>query len=198
MGDDDPPLEPDDDPTAAVHADVDELARWSAEARIEEAVRARRRVRNLVDQHDGDVTVGTVLAGLAEQGGPVRVSTRHGHVLDGRVTALGRDHVVVTDRRQGRVFVPFASVAAVRDRAPAESGARPAADGVTPALSSLVGVLADLAAEQTRVRVVLASDDIRGRLTAVGSEVLVLEVTTLGRERVHVAVSAVDHLIVTP
>lgn len=198
MDDADPPPDPDRDPAGAVHADVDELARWSTEARVDEAVRARRRVRNLVDQGGADVTVGTVLAGLAEQGGAVRVSTRHGHVLDGRVTALGRDHVVVTDRRQGRVFVPFASVAAVRDRPPADDAPRPAAGGVTPAVSSLVGVLADLAAEQARVRVVLASDAIRGRLAAVGSEVLVVEVTTLARERVHVAVSAIDHLIVTP
>ncbi len=190
--------EPDGSPAAGPPADA--LVRWAADARVDEAARARRRTRGLAEQAGTGTTLEGVLTDLGERGAPVRLITRHGHVLDGRVTAMGLDHVVVTDRRQGRVLVPLEAVAAIRDRSPGESGvpAAPSSPGDRsgPSVSSFVGALADLAGDRPRVRVVLASDEVRGDLRAVSDEVLVVEITTLAREQVHIAVSAIDHLII--
>jgi hypothetical protein len=148
---------------------VARLDRWAAEARVDEAARARSRERWLRQAAEEEATLAGVLADLGERGVVVAVRTRAGRAHQGTVAAIGADFVALRTAT-GEVLLSFDGLGVVRT-AP---GAPPTAgDRVVHAELRLVQVLAGLAAERERVLVVTVDggDAVSGRLWSVGTDV---------------------------
>lgn len=150
------------------------LERWAAEARVDEAARARARERWLRRQAEEDATVAGVLADMLDAATPVTVHTRGGHTHAGVVRAVGVDFLALgpVDRRAGQVVLPLAAVGSVRSRAGA-----PVVVGDRPAVGStrLQDVLAGLGVDGTHVRVMTVDGEtLSGVVRSVGRDVVVL------------------------
>lgn len=150
------------------------LERWAAEARVDEAARARARERSLRRQAEEGATLAGVLADLAESASPVRVQLRGGRGIVGVVRAVGADVVLVQPSASdaGPAVVAVSGLAALR----AAPGARPVAgDRRVQSGLRLIDVLAELAAERERVRVLTVDGDaVPGRLRSLGRDVVAL------------------------
>ncbi|HLT70696.1 MAG TPA: hypothetical protein VKZ72_11050 [Acidimicrobiales bacterium] len=176
----------------------DRFERWAAEARVEEAARARAREGWLRRQAEESATLAGVVADLQERGVPVTVHTRAGGRHTGAVRAVGADVVVVRTAPGagpgGDVLVPLAALTAVRagpGTGPAVGDRRP---GAGPTFTDL---LVDLAADRAAVRVAtVGGDAVAGVLRAVGRDVLV--VTPASGGTAHVALGAVAEVAVEP
>lgn len=184
-----PPIRPVDltpgDPLAALH-------RWIAEGQIDDAVRARARQHWLERQAAEDATLLGVLVDLAERGRPVTATTTASSRVTGPVVAVGADFAVLRDMRLGDVFVPADRLTVVR---PTPGDGLPIGDrpvGITLALGT---ALMELAAERPDV-IVAAAEDIRGELLSVGADVVTIGLDGARRDRVHVRMGAIDHLVV--
>lgn len=164
----------------------DDLERWAAEARAREAAEARVRERWLRTQAEEDARLSQVLAGLAERGADVIVTTTAGRAVPGRFAGLGQDFVAV--RGPGRTtLVPLASVAWVRPasterrrRSGVGLGPDPVGlgDGDDVGLSrsaALADVLAHAVVDRPRVALQAQGAALAGELRAVGLDVLVVE-----------------------
>lgn len=160
----------------------DGLARLAAEARVDEAVRARARERWLRRQAEEERTLAGVLADLAESGTAAEVRTvAPGVAFAGVVRSVGADVVALaaagspggsSGGSPGEVFVPLPAVASVRTRAGA---AEVLGDRRPRGATRLAEVLADLAAEREHVRVVTCDGGAAaGTLRSVGEDVIVV------------------------
>ena len=159
-----------------------ELARWLAEARVDDAVTSRLQERALRQLAAEEATLLGLCIDLAEAGRPVLARTTEGRVHRGTVVAVGADFVALRSAAVEATFLPVATLAWLRPApgtwagAPVRGGA--AAGSRTPPLAArLVDVLTGLAADRPRVRVVVAGDpDVwSGRLRACGADVLSVE-----------------------
>lgn len=159
-----------------------ELARWLAEARVDDAVTARLRERSLRQLAVEDATLLGLCLDLAEAARPVLARTTAGRVHRGVLVAVGADFAALRSAAGEATFLPVASLAWLRPApggwtgAPARTGA--AAGGRQPPLAArLVDVLTGLAADRPRVRLVVAGDpDVwAGRLRGCGADVLSVE-----------------------
>ncbi|HET6795454.1 MAG TPA: hypothetical protein VFH45_13475 [Acidimicrobiales bacterium] len=150
------------------------VERWAADLRAGERSRARRVARSLRDQAAGDASLASMLADLAEAGAEVSVSTRYGHQLRGRVTALGSDHIRLATAT-AEVIVSTAAVVTVE---PATPWGRHPSDRPPPAGGpSLAAALEELAVDRARVTITLAGGQTRiGEIVRVGADYLELEV----------------------
>ena len=150
------------------------LERWAAEARVDDAARSRARERELRRQAEEGATLAGVLADLAETGSSVRVQLRGGQTIVGVVRALGDEVVVVQPSASGHgpAVAALPAVTGVR----AGPAARPlAGDRRVRSGLRLVDVLAELAAERERVRLLTADGDgFDGRLRSLGRDVVAL------------------------
>jgi len=188
------PPGPDPGPSPLLGEGGDRFARWTAEARVEEAARARAREGWLRRQAEESASLAGVVADVLERGAPVTVHTRAGGRHAGVVRAVGSDVVVLGagPGPGGEVLVPLAAVTSLR-AGPGDGpvvGDRPTGDGPT-----LVDLLADLAAERAAVRVVtVGGDAVAGELRAVGRDVLV--VAPSGGGAAYVALGAVAEVAV--
>ncbi|MEZ5244577.1 MAG: hypothetical protein R2707_05725 [Acidimicrobiales bacterium] len=174
-----------DDPLAG-------LEKWLADGRVDAAAAERARRRWLERQATEDASVAGVCLDLAERNEPVAVRTSGGRSTRGRVTALGADFVVVREERVGDVVIPLRCVATIR-AAPgggAVPGERSAGFSVV-----LAEALVELAAERPLVLVSVGGDEIRGELRSAGTDVVALATASVGRDLVHVAIAAIDHLV---
>jgi hypothetical protein len=124
------------------------LARFAAEARVGEAVRARSRERWMRQQATGATTVAGVCWSLAEAGQPLMVTTVAGRSHQGLVRSLGGDFVGLAGRNGSETLVPFAMVASIAPGRGACPTGRPVRAGVR-----LCDALADLAGERPLVRI---------------------------------------------
>ncbi len=160
----------DDDSTQAA------LARWAAEAQVADAVTRRRRAAWLARQAAADAHLVGVATALGERGRPVLVGLVSGRRHRGRITVVGRDFIELATE-QGGVWLVLAALAWVRAPTgdPIASGP-PGRDGRPGAHAGveLVGELAELAADRTRVAVFarMSDEPVVGELVTVGRDVL--------------------------
>lgn len=146
------------------------IDRWAADARIDEAARARARERWLRHQAEAEGNLRGVLADIAERAMPVAVHVRGGLQHGGEIRAVGSDFMAL--RSAGvDVIIAIAAVTSVRTGAGEAStiGDR----SITTSLR-LVDVLAGLAAERAAARLVMAGgeDTVAGELLSVGRDVV--------------------------
>lgn len=159
-----------------------ELARWLAEGRVEEAVVSRLQERALRQLAAEEATLLGLCLDLAEAGRPILGRTVEGRVHRGVLVAVGADFVAIRSGIGDATFLPVAHLAWLRPApgawagAPARSGAA-AGDRKPPLAARLVDVLTGLAADRPRVRLLLAGDpDVwAGRLWGCGTDVLSVE-----------------------
>lgn len=185
-----PPGEPvrlsPNDPLAALH-------RWVAEGQVDEAVRARARQRWLERQAAEEATLPGVLLDLAERGRPVTVTTSGGHRITGPVVAVGADFGVVRDPRLGDAVIPTSTLALVR---PAPGDDLPIGNRAANMVLAFGDAMLELATERPEVIVGTAGEQFRGDLRSVSPDVAVLALDGDRRDLVHIALRAIDHVIV--
>jgi hypothetical protein len=174
-----------DDPLAG-------LGTWLAEGRVDAAAAERARRWWLERQATEESSIAGVFIDLAERRTPVAVRTVHGRHARGPVAALGADFVVVREARVGDVVIPLRSVATVRG-APGDD---PAVGDRSAAFSvRFAAALVELASDRPLVLIAVGDDEIRGELRSAGTDVLAVTTASVGRNVVHVALDAVDHLV---
>ncbi len=172
------------------------LERWAAEARVDEAARARSRERWLRRQAEEESTLAGVLADLLEAGSPVTVHTRAGGRYAGAVRAVGADFVALgPDPLPGSdVVVALAAIASVRTRpgTPGVLGDRTVAGAL-----HLADVVAGLAAERERVRVVTVDGEtLAGVVRSVGQDVAVVGQDGDASVAAYVPLAAISEVVV--
>ncbi len=151
---------------------LDELERWAADARVQEAALQRARERWLRHQATEDASIVGVLTDLAERGTPLVVSTASGRRHRGRVHGLGVDFCSLrTDTGQGHL-IRLDAITTVRTL-PAERAVT--GDRSLTLSLRLADVLLGLSAERPTVLVATTSDETaRGELRAVGTDVVTI------------------------
>ncbi len=148
------------------------LERWAAEARVDEAARARSRESWLRRQAEEESTLTGVLADLRDAGVAVSVHTCTGGRYSGAVRALGADFVALAAATRQDVVVALAALSSVRTRpgVPVVTG-----DRVVATTLHLVDVVAHLASEREQVRIVTVGDEsLTGVVRSVGGDVAVV------------------------
>lgn len=151
------------------------LERWAADARVDEAARARSRERWLRRQAEEERTLAGVLADLLEARAVVTVETVAPDVsFAGEVRAVGADFVALGAgaRPAGEVVVALAAVASVATRA-----GTPEVLGDRRGLGTmrLAEVVAALAAARDEVRLVTRDGGtLAGTVASVGQDVVVV------------------------
>ena len=180
------------------------LVRWAAEARADEAGRARSRARWLRHQAEEEATFAGVLVDLAERETTVLLRTTAGRRHRGAIAAIGADFVLLEpDGAATRrwVVVPLTAVTAVRPTHEHRSPG-PAQGARTPALDLLFTEALDAmaAADGPRptVTIVLATDPdpVTGELEAIGADVLTVRVDRSPASRTFVRLSTVTEVVV--
>jgi hypothetical protein len=153
------------------------LERWAAEARVDEAARARSRERSLRAQAEEEGSLAGVLADLGEAGAAVTVATGAGGRHRGTVRSVGVDFVALAPGAGpgAEVVVALAAVTAVRTGPGAR---RVVGDRRVDAGLRLLDVIVGLAAERERLRVVTAGGEAAtGVLVSVGRDLAVVRGT---------------------
>lgn len=162
------------------------LARWAADAAVDETARARLRARWLRVQAEEEATFLGTMIDLAEQGRPVGLEAA-GASLRGAIVGAGSDFVAVRTGRT-RVLVALDVIEMVR--------ADPAARAVTGDRDVLVdrtlaAVLASLAEERPRaVLRTRAGSAVAGELRSVGADVATIRAEADPPQRVAVRIPA--------
>ena len=169
------------------------LTRWVAEGRVDAAAAQRAKQRWLERQAGEEATVAGVLYDLAERGRPVSITTRAGRRVRGPVIAVGADFAILRGVSSGDVVVPFGALALVR---PAPGDLAATGDRMGSMELVFAEALSELAAECPRVLASAGGDEIRGELRSVGFDVAAILLDGTRRETAHVAIAALDHLIV--
>jgi hypothetical protein len=171
------------------------LERWAADARVDEAARARARERWLRRQAEDETALAGVLADLRDGAVPVTVGTRSGGLHAGVVRVVGADFVALgsTTGRGPEVVVALTALASVRTRpgVAAVLGDRP-----VEAAIRLVDVVTGLAEEREALQVVTASGDVvDGVVAGVGQDVLTVRSTGRPVTVAYVPVGAVAEIV---
>lgn len=153
------------------------LDRWVADARVDEAARARARERWLRSVAEQEATIAGVLVDLTERAAGVALSTTAGRRHRGWIRALGADFVALCPASGTEVLVALQAISVVRTL-PTEDPA--AGDRVVSTELTLAEVLTELAAERERVLLVTCagSDSVSGELRSVGHDVVVVRADT--------------------
>jgi len=157
---------------------LDDIERWVADARADEAAGERVRERWLRQQAEEAGTFAGVLVDLAESSATVAVTVTAGRRYLGRIVAVGADFVALRGENGRLVLLTLAAVAQVR---PAPPGRRVAGEArevtaAPPPDVTLADVLAQAVDGRPRLSVHLAGDSLAGELRAVGADVLSVSV----------------------
>ncbi|HEY3703324.1 MAG TPA: hypothetical protein VGL32_13765 [Acidimicrobiales bacterium] len=187
-----------------------DLGRWAADARASDAASARSRERWLRRQAAEEATLPGVALDLAERGEPVVLKTTSGRAHRGRLVAVARDVWVLRsdasdgvprqDGIAGATFVATDAIASLRAQpggsakpTPEAAGARP-----VPLAASMADMLAELAVEHPRVRVLVLGEPeaMVGQLRSVGVDVATLWVAGEPPTTVYVRLGSVSELSV--
>jgi hypothetical protein len=163
-----------------VSPDLDDLERWAAGARAQEAADARVRERWLRQAAEEEASFAGLLADLAEAGRSVVLTTAAGRRHQGPVVAVGSDFVALAG--DGRLtLVATEAIAELRRSPGAPAGARARAAVASGSARGehenrlgvgLAEVLAQAVAVRPRVAVVSGTVTVVGQLRAVGVDVL--------------------------
>ncbi len=154
---------------------LDDLERWAAGARAQDAAEARIRERWLRQAAEEEASFAGLLVDLAEQGGAVTITTTAGRRHHGPIVAVGSDFVAVGGGDGRLVLIRTSALGEVR---PAAGGRRPQVASGRPDLRgeglgvTLAEVLAQAVAGRPRVAIVLGAVSVVGELRAVGTDVL--------------------------
>jgi len=154
---------------------LDDLERWAAGARAQEAAEARVRERWLRQAAEEEATFAGLLVDLAEDGRGVSVTTAAGGRHHGPIVAVGTDFVAIGGPEGRLTLVSTSAVAEVRPAAGVrrQRAATGREDATGNALEvTLAEVLAQAVANRPRVAVVLGTVTVVGQLRAVGTDVL--------------------------
>ena len=152
-----------------------DLARWTAGARADDAARSRVRERWLRQQAQEEASFAGVALDLSEAGAGVAVRTTTGRTLHGCIATVAGDFCVLRHDAGAVTLVAFAAVASVRPDQGYRAGDA-ASERSAPVRARLADVLAGLAGERPRVRMILdgGGEALTGELRAVGSDVATL------------------------
>jgi hypothetical protein len=186
------PHPPRDPPGLASGDPLSGLSKWLADGRVDDAAARRARQRWLERQAAQDATLAGVIVDLAERGGPVVVRTNAGATMRGHVVAVGADFVAVRERGVGDTLIPHTAICTIR-AAPGEQSV--VGDRLAALEVVLAEALVELAADRRPVRVVTAGAELRGQLRSAGRDVVVIATDGDRRDRVHVTMSSLDHLV---
>jgi small nuclear ribonucleoprotein (snRNP)-like protein len=146
------------------------LARWSAEARVDHAARARARESWMRRQQIEETTFAGVLADLAERDRPVLLHTVSGRRVRGVLRAHGADFVALRTESAQVVLVRHHAIVAVRTQ-PHEPAAL-SGRSVSVTLSFFESLVA-LADDRPRVLIVTTGNEtFAGDLHSVGVDVV--------------------------
>jgi hypothetical protein len=161
--------EPEEEPDA-LDAELGQLRRWAAEARVARSVDERRRSAWLARQPDGRTDLAALLVAVAERTRPVVVEMLDGRRHRGSPAAVGRDVVELRTDQGTIVLVSLAAIASIRVAGPDLGDVAPTPSPTTP----LAAELARLAEDRPRVRAVVlgAAAPITGTLVAAGPHVV--------------------------
>lgn len=180
-----------------------DLARWTGEDRGQAAARARARERWLRQLAAEEARLAPMLQDLAERGAAVVVGTTAGPRLRGRVAAVATDFAVVVAPGGAPVtLVRLGGVATVRPDPSArpsrghDRGAAPGSGAGSATPATLDEILAGLAAERPRVRLVVPGEPegVTGELRAVGADVATVVLDGAPPASLHVRLGAVNHV----
>ncbi len=164
--------EPDGDEVAVPDGDdvALEATRWLADARIDEAARARSRQRWLRQQAEEGATFVGLLLTLVEGGADTSIVLTDGSVVDGTMTAVAADHVGLVEADGSATYVALAAIAAIR---PAAEGRRAASDARrSRSERRLWDVVAEAVADRPHVVIRAGGATVTGVLTGAGVDVL--------------------------
>ena len=153
----------------------DPFAELVDRARAEGAAQARSRERWLRQQAEESAELTGTLVDLAERAEVVMVSTVAGRRHQGTLAAVATDFVVVRALGGADTWIPFDAIAVVRPQRGRQSRAA-TGDRPPPLDLRLAELLAELAADRPRVRVVSRGDGeaVAGELRGVGVDVVML------------------------
>lgn len=147
----------------------DEVDRFAAEARADEAVRARARRTHLAQQAAEEATFRGALIDLGERGSTVVVHVAAGRTVVGQVGRVGRDFVGLVGEDGREVLVALRGVGHVRT-APGEQPTTGGRDGSGDL--TLAEALVWLAGDRPRVQVRSGgAEPVAGELREVGADV---------------------------
>lgn len=155
---------------------LDDIERWVADARAEEAADQRVRERWLRQQAEEEATFAGVLVDLAERGVTVTVTGVSGRRHQGRVAAVGADFVALRAESGRLTLLALGSVARVRLAPPDRRVSGSPRDGAQRSEVTLAEVLAQAVAQRPRLSVHSGADLLLGELRAVGADVLSISV----------------------
>lgn len=162
---------------SSLEAMLDDIERWVADARAEEAAGERARQRWLRQQADEEASFAGVLVDLAERGVTVTVTAVSGRRHQGQVAAVGADFVALRGGGGRLTLVALRSVARVRLAPPERPVSGGVRDGVADSSAvTLAEVLAQAVADRPRLSVHFGADHLLGELRAVGADVLSVSV----------------------
>lgn len=182
-------------------ADVDallaDLARWTGDARVDEAVASRTRERWLRHQAAEEARFAGVALDLAERRSGVAVRTGAGRTLHGRIVAVAHDFCVLRHAGGAATFLPFSAIATLRPE-PGTPAFEAASERGAALDARLADALAGLAADRPRVRLVVegGGEAVTGELRAVGADVASVRLDGEPPATVYVQVSALRELTV--
>ena len=151
-----------------------DLARLVADERVADAARARSRERDLRTSALTDATLVGVLLDAAERGDRLSIRTVFGRILNGHVTVVAQDGIVV-EGALGMSYLWFDGIASFR-RPGLRSIVEPTGHRRPPRAATLVALLADVAVERPRVALAVTGEDalVSGELRAVGADVVTI------------------------
>ena len=174
-----------------------ELARWGADARAGDATVSRRRERWLRQQAAEDAQFAGLALDLAERGVAVAVGTTTGRTLHGRIVAVARDFCVLRHDGDTATFLALPAVATLRPEA-GHDGKDAASDRSAALDTALADVLAGLAGERPRIRLVVegSGEVLAGELRSAGADVATLRLDGEPPTTTYVQLGAVRELTV--
>jgi hypothetical protein len=150
------------------------LSRFVAESAVEQAARARSRLRWQQQLALDETTWLGLLRDLAEAATPVVLATTFGRRVAGTFTALGADFVCIAPHAGPTAIVTIGAIAGVER---VDVRAAPSGRAAAPSEATFRELLAELAADRPAITWHLGDGDAcRGRLTGVGQGFIQLRV----------------------
>ncbi len=170
---------------------IDSLARWAAEAQVDEAAKSRSRERWLRQQAAEETTLWSVMIDLSERNRSVLVQSKVGRRHRGQVSALGLDFVCIRTNAGSDVLIARSAITAVRTQ-PREQAAH--SGRLVQVRLRLHEAIAALVEDRPRVTIAAGPDVFNGDLVSVGQDVLTLRLDGDTRSNVYVSMDAVSEI----
>jgi len=153
-----------------------ELARWLAQAAVEDAAADRLKERVLRQLALEEATLLGLCLDLAEARRPVLVRTTGGRLHRAVIVAVGADFVALRTSSREAILLPIGAVSTIRSApgAPAALHRAAPSDRKPPLVARFVDILSGLATDRPRARLAVEGEPemLFGRLRGCGADVL--------------------------